>query len=467
MENLKLKLNVKNTVKIGFAFFGILMLWQVYNTYCPIILEAMLKDVLGPDKPYNYIIGCIMALDNVAAIIIMPLVGIWSDKTKTKYGKRMPYIVIGMAFTTLVFPFIALMCMWNLFAGVLVFMVLFLIIMQAYRSPAVAFMPDVTPKPLRSKANGIINLIGYLGGVFVTLLGFIKALKLDNTSSLAQVQKTVIWPFLICTVVFVAILFFLAFSIKENKMVEETKKDVELGETMSENLEEIKEDNKLSKGDKRNFILLLLSIFFWFMAFNSFETFGSLFTKNILNNSNLYSKMATFLSISSIISFVLFSNLSSKIGRKWTIVLGIGLLIASLGAIAIVSLSFVAKGAAELGWLEYLFFVLSAIMGVGWALININSFPMVVEFANKDNVGKFTSFYYTASMVAQSITPLLVGLFMDFLEIGQNVLFIYATILMIVALVIFMFIVESKATKERLKKKSKKSTLEMLGDMDN
>lgn len=467
MENLKLKLNVKNTVKIGFAFFGILMLWQVYNTYCPIILEAMLKDVLGPDKPYNYIIGCIMALDNVAAIIIMPLVGIWSDKTKTKYGKRMPYIVLGMAFTTLVFPFIALMCMWNLFAGVLVFMVLFLIIMQAYRSPAVAFMPDVTPKPLRSKANGIINLIGYLGGVFVTLLGFIKALKLDNTSSLAQVQKTVIWPFLICTVVFVAILIFLAFSIKENKMVEETKKDVELGETMSENLEEIKEDNKLSKGDKRNFILLLLSIFFWFMAFNSFETFGSLFTKNILNNSNLYSKMATFLSISSIISFVLFSNLSSKIGRKWTIVLGIGLLIASLGTIAIVSLSFVSKGATELGWLEYLFFVLSAIMGVGWALININSFPMVVEFANKDNVGKFTSFYYTASMVAQSITPLLVGLFMDFLEIGQNVLFIYATILMIVALVIFMFIVESKATKERLKKKSKKSTLEMLGDMDN
>ena len=138
MEERKLKLNFKNTFKIGFAFFGILMLWQVYNTYCPIILEAMLKDK-GLTN-YHYIVGIIMALDNVAAIVVMPLVGKMSDKTKTKWGKRMPYIVIGMLLTAIVFPFIALMCYFNIFVGVIIFMLLFLIIMQAYRSPAVAFM---------------------------------------------------------------------------------------------------------------------------------------------------------------------------------------------------------------------------------------------------------------------------------------------------------------------------------------
>ena len=459
----KLKLNVKNTIKIGFAFFGILMLWQVYNTYCTIILESMLKDKL---EHYNYIIGCIMALDNVAAIIIMPIVGIMSDKTKTKLGKRMPYIIVGMGLTAIVFPFIALMCYFDIFAGVLAFMIMFLIIMQAYRSPAVAFMPDVTPKPLRSKANGIINLIGYLGGVFVTLLGFIPAFKLNKDSPFDKIQSVVIWPFVICTIVFIAVLIYLAFSIKENKMVEESKDDVEYGETLSENLEEIKENNKLSKGDKRNFIILLLAIFFWFMAFNSFETFGSLFTKNILNDSNLYSQMATFLSVSSIVSFVLFANLSSKIGRKWAIVLGLVLLILSLGLIAIISMSINVSENGVGGW-KYLFYVLAAIMGIGWALVNINSFPMVVEFANKDNVGKFTSYYYSASMIAQSITPLLVGLFMDFLGIGQKVLFIYAAVMMAVSLIIFLFIVESKAVKERLKRNNKKSALESLGDIDN
>lgn len=462
MEN-KLKLNYKNTIKIGFAFFGILMLWQVYNTYCTIILESMLKDKV---EHYNYIIGCIMALDNVAAIIIMPIVGIFSDKTKTRFGKRMPYIIIGMGLTALIFPFIALMCVFNSFAGVLIFMILFLIVMQAYRSPAVAFMPDVTPKPLRSKANDIINLIGYLGGVFVTLLGFIPAFKLSKDSSLNEVQDVVIWPFIICTIVFVIVLLYLAFSIKENKMVEETKKDVEIGETMSENLEEIKEDNKLSKGDKKNFIILLVAIFFWFMAFNSFETFGSLFTKNILNDSNLYSQMATFLSIASIVSFVLFANLSAKIGRKWAIVLGLILLISSLATIAIMSMV-INVSENGIGNLKFIYYGLAILMGIGWALVNINSFPMVVEFANKDNVGKFTSFYYTASMVAQSITPLLVGLFMDFLGIGQKVLFIYAAIMMLISLIVFLFIVESKAVKERLKKNSKKSALESLGDMDN
>lgn len=469
MEERKLKLNFKNTFKIGFAFFGILMLWQVYNTYCPIILEAMLKD-RGLTN-YHYIVGIIMALDNVAAIIVMPLVGKMSDKTKTKWGKRMPYIVIGMLLTAIVFPFIALMCYFNIFVGVIIFMLLFLIIMQAYRSPAVAFMPDVTPKPLRSTANGIINLVGYLGGVFATIIGMLPFLKLNDSSSLAEIQSKIIWPFIITTIVFVLVLIFLIFRVNENKLVEETKDDVAYGETLADTEEAIKDDNKLSKSDFRNFILILIAIFFWFMAFNSFETFGSLFFKDIVKDSTIYSTMAMVLSVVSILSFVLFSTLSNKIGRKLTIVIGLVLLIVALVTTAILSIvinDFSNTNDVATGY-KLLFIVIAAIMGVGWALVNINSFPMVVEFSNKDNIGKFTSYYYMSSMLAQSITPILVGFFMDYLGIGKKILFIYAAIMMIIALVVFIFIKEKislSKRKEMAKDEKKKSVFERIGDND-
>lgn len=463
-SNRTLKLNYKNTLKIGLAFFGILMLWQVYNIYCPIILEAMLKDLNV--EHYNYIIGVIMALDNVVAIIIMPIVGKLSDKTRSKFGKRMPYIIIGMLLTAIVFPFVAIMCKMNLLVGVIIAMLLFLVIMQAYRSPAVALMPDVTPKPLRSAANGIINLTGYLGGVFVTLLGFVPFFKMNSSSSLAQIQDRVLWPFIICTIILVIVLVYLIFAINENKLVEETKDDVAYGETLSENFDTIDENNKLSKKDSKNLIIILIAIFFWFMAFNSFETFGSLFFKNILNDSNLYSQMVTFLSVSSILSFILFSGISTKIGRKWTIVIGLILLIIGLLGIAFVSLTIHRRSLEVSSW-KIFYIAMSLIMGIGWALVNINSFPMVVEYANKNNVGKFTSYYYMASMLAQSITPIIVGLFMDFHQLGQNILFFYASSLMGIAIVTFLFIKEKYTVKQRVSNAKKKSALENLGDIDN
>ena len=471
-EQRKLKLNFKNTFRIAFAFFGILMLWQVYNTYCPIILEKMLQE-LGVDST-NYIVGIIMALDNVAAIFIMPIFGFMSDKTKTRWGKRMPYIVIGMVLTIIVFPFIALMCMWNIFAGVIVFMMLFLIVMQSYRSPAVALMPDVTPKPLRSAANGIINLIGYFGGVFATVLGMFSIFKLNADSSLAEIQDKVIWPFIVCTAVLVIVLIVLIVTIKENKMVEETKDDVMYGESLSDTLEEINEEtNVMSKKDKRNFIIILIAIFLWFMSFNAFETFGSLYFKNVVGDSTMYSTMATVLSVVSIVTFLLFSGLSNKVGRKISIIIGLILIALALTLIAIVSLSgsieFVnAEGNVKAGW-KIFYIGMSVLIGIGWALVNINSFPMVVEYSNKHNLGKFTSYYYISSMLAQSVTPILIGLIMDFTEIGQKALFIYASILMGLAFVVFIFIKEKISVKDRFEKNKneKKSALEILGDMDD
>ena len=470
--NRTLKLNFKNTLKIAFAFFGILMLWQVYNTYCPIILEKMLQE-LGVEST-NYIVGIIMALDNVAAIFIMPIFGTLSDKTKTKFGKRMPYIVIGMLLTIIVFPFIALMCMWNMFAGVIVFMMLFLIIMQSYRSPAVALMPDVTPKPLRSTANGLINLIGYFGGVFATVLGMLSIFKLNADSTLTEIQDKVIWPFAICTAVLILVLIFLIITIKENKMIEETKDDVLYGETLSDTLDKIDDNNTLSKKDKRNLIIILLAIFLWFMSFNAFETFGSLYFKNVVGDSTMYSTMATILSVVSILTFLTCSSLSNKIGRKISIILGLILIAIALTAIAIISLNSKInflndEGNVIIGW-KIFYIGMSILIGIGWALININSFPMVVEYSNTKNLGKFTSYYYISSMLAQTVTPVLVGVIMDFSAKGQRLLFVYSSIMMVLAIIVFMLVQEKVKLKDRIEKnknKNHKSSLEILGEIDD
>ena len=174
-----LKLNYKRTFFIGCAFFSILMLWQVYNTYCPLMLQSLLADKFNVENELTYVIGIIMAADNLFALFMLPIFGKLSDKTNTKYGKRMPYIIVGMVLSALLFPLIVVCFMKGSLAGVIIMMGIILIIMNAYRNPAVALMPDVTPKPLRSGANGIINLVGYIGAVIAGALAMF--LKTEET----------------------------------------------------------------------------------------------------------------------------------------------------------------------------------------------------------------------------------------------------------------------------------------------
>ena len=188
-----LKLNYKRTLIIGFAFFSILMVWQAYNFYCPLFLNTLLSPILRENGNLRYsefIIGAIMALDNVLALVMLPIFGKLSDKTNTKYGKRMPYIILGMAATIIVFPFMALCYIWNSLVGLIVTMLIVLVIMNVYRSPAVAIMPDVTPKPLRSTANGLINLVGYFGPIVITVVNMVPFLKIGrDEQSLVNLLK--------------------------------------------------------------------------------------------------------------------------------------------------------------------------------------------------------------------------------------------------------------------------------------
>ncbi len=166
---MELKLNNKRTFIIGFAFFTILMLWQIYNYYAPLFLKELLIGQFG-NGDYNYLVGIIMALDNILALFMLPLFGSLSDNTKSKFGKRMPYIVAGTIVSLLAFPFISLLFIQNSLIGVAIMMGIILVAMNIYRAPAVALMPDVTPKPLRAKANAIINFVGYIGAIVGSVL---------------------------------------------------------------------------------------------------------------------------------------------------------------------------------------------------------------------------------------------------------------------------------------------------------
>ncbi|MBE5762655.1 MAG: SLC45 family MFS transporter [Clostridiales bacterium] len=173
------KLNYKRTFTIGFAFFGILLLWQVYDTWCPTFLTELFKSAFNKesDQDVQYLVGVMMALDNLAALILLPIFGRLSDKTKSPLGKRMPYILVGTFVCAVAFPFIPVFFHNNNLVGTIAMMAIVLVFAMMYRNPAVALMPDMTPKPLRSKANGIINIMGYIGGAFATVVGMIFVLS--------------------------------------------------------------------------------------------------------------------------------------------------------------------------------------------------------------------------------------------------------------------------------------------------
>ena len=431
MEKKELKLNYRRTIDISFAFFSILMLWQVYNTYCPLFL----KDLLGDNK--EYLIGTIMALDNVVALFLLPLFGNLSDKTHTRFGKRMPYIVIGMILAAIVFPSIAFAYVKRSLVGVIVCMCLILCIMHMYRTPAVSLMPDLTPKPLRSKANGIINLVGYFGPIIAGLIAmFIKNYDTNNTEAFL--------PFIIASICLVISVIILIIRIRENKLLEEVKEELELGERLSQTQEKIEEDKPMSKADKKNLVVLLLATFLWYMAFNALESFLSLYCQEVLGNSSYSGTVTIILTISSVITFIPAGILANKLGRKKSVLIGlIFLLIGFLGS-AIVTTKL--DGSTRF----ILFYIFVVFAGIGWASINVSSYPMVCECASQKNIGKISSMYYFASMLAQSVTPILVGFIMS--KNGYHPLFYYSSALTVIAFIVFMLYKENKKQVEIIKK---------------
>ena len=452
------KLNYKRTFTIGFAFFGILLLWQVYDTWCPTFLTELFKSAFNKesDQDVQYLVGVMMALDNLAALILLPIFGRLSDKTKSPLGKRMPYILVGTFVCAVAFPFIPVFFHANNLAGTLAMMAIVLVFAMMYRNPAVALMPDMTPKPLRSKANGIINIMGYIGGAFATVVGMIFILSeyLGKTNKHPE-QFNNIWtieiPFLVGSVLMLISAIVLFLTIKENKIAEEVKDEMARGEEVSEAADKMAVDDEgpMTKANKRMLWFILAAEFFWFMADNGIGTFLNNYVIYNLNGSSASTAVMVIVSgVGSVIGFATGGIIASKIGRKWTIVAGLGSTLLSYVLWIILTFTVGFSGDSVPAWLYVIWFV----KGVGMSLVHVNSYPMVVELCSSKKIGAFTGYYYAASMAAQTTTPVLLGLLLLAEGINWDVLPVYATICLAVSTAIFFFIKNVKSTKTGFKK---------------
>ncbi|MBQ9809649.1 MAG: MFS transporter [Spirochaetales bacterium] len=456
-----LKLNKKRTFLIGFAFFGILLLWQVYDSWCPTLLTEIIKTKLGTadELEVQWLVGIIMACDNLAALILLPIFGSLSDKTHTRIGKRMPYILVGTFVSAIAFPFIPLFFHLNKIGAMIAMMAIVLLFMMMYRNPAVALMPDITPKPLRAKANGIINIMGYFGGAFATVLGMVFVLSkyLKGEHNLMTIEL----PFVIASVLMVISALVLFFTVRENKIEEEIKDELEEGERMAAIADPVDDNKPMSKANRIMLFAILGAEFLWFMSDNALGTY--------LNNYVFYamgaatsntSMMVIAGGLASVIGFATAGFIADKIGRKWTISAGLSLTVLGLILMCFIKASTIVLDSG-LKAFPKLLLVVWIIKGYGMALVHNCSFPMVVELCSSKKIGKFTGYYYASSMAAQTVTPVLLGLILR-ASGAWRVLPIYATILTIASCLVFTSCVKNIKAKKMANAKG----LEALANED-
>jgi len=423
-----MKLNTKRTVLIGFAFLAISSFWQMYDSLVPMILTNTFKIS-------ETISGGIMAADNVLALFLLPLFGGLSDKCSSRLGRRRPFILFGTVLSVALMLGLPILDNSYFAAPTALKAILFivnlgllLIAMGTYRSPAVALMPDVTPKPLRSKANAIINLMGAVGGVIYLLLTSILY-SAKRTEGLSHINYLPI--FAIVAGIMLVALAIIMLCVNEPKLCEE-QAEYEKAHP-EENLSVKTDENKevMPKEVKKSLVFLLFSIAFWFIGYNAVSTWFTTYATKIWGMAVGQATMClTVATVGAIVSYIPVGNVASKIGRRRTIKFGVLLLTSSFAAAFVYTLL-----SDKFSPILYLLF---ALVGVAWASINVNSLPMVVEMCSGSQVGKFTGLYYTFSMSAQIITPVIAGWLLD--NISYRALFPYAAIAVALAYITMSFV---------------------------
>jgi maltose/moltooligosaccharide transporter len=396
-----MKLNYKRTIFVGLAFLSICAFWQMYDSIIPLILQNTFH--LGETT-----IGFVMSIDNVLAVFLLPIIGALSDKVNTRLGKRTPFILVGTLLSVICMLFLPLSDRTQNLWLFVISLGLTLIAMALYRSPSVALMPDLTPKPLRSKANAIINLMGAIGGVYALIL-ISKLVKKESNPSYLPVFIGV------AAIMLLAVLL-LMLTIKEKPLA--TKIAQEYPEEMKLELEE--ENEPLTVAVKKSLRFILISISLWFMAYNAVTTaFSRYATKVWKLEGGGFANCLMVATVAAILSYIPIGMLSSRIGRKKSI----------LGGIIIMTGCYVA--AAFYPTYHPTINIFFALIGFSWAAINVNSLPMVVEMSKGSDIGKFTGLYYTFSMSAQIVTPILSGVFLQY--VSYRTLFPYAVLFMLFA----------------------------------
>ncbi len=588
-----MKLNYKKTIFVGFAFFLICAFWMAYDAIVPL----MLVNKFGLNQTLS---GFIMSIDNIIAVFLLPVFGTLSDKTRTKFGRRTPYIVIGTilsvlaffalsfadnaqlkqlgndvssvefhqqlfdenaeitnaeystisnrnvpkkvtvqdyashivfnknydqlsetekhmarewfaninmeynedhskpetmyyydhgtyyvveakvaedgavtfyyldglekkeikkieltnAYSNIISPAVSDYA-WGVTIGNPLYFIIFIILllltliaMALFRSPAVALMPDVTIKPLRSQGNAVINLMGSVGGIMVLVLGMVFA-----TGKTYNQMMSYTWYILgVCGVMLLGLALFL-WKVREPKWAKEAEEDaVKYGITKEEEEAEKAapgDAGKLSKGEMRSLILILASVALWYIGYNAVTSKYSLYATNVLHKD--YNSTFLIAQAAAIVAYIPVGFLATKIGRKKSILAGVLIL-----AVAFFGASFATANTPTV-----LLYILFALAGIGWATINVNSFPMAVELASRGNVGKYTGFYYTASMAAQIATPILSGFLMDVVG-SMKPLFYYAFFFVMCSFVTMLLVKHGDSKPE--KKKNALETLDVDAD---
>lgn len=518
-----MKLNYKRTILVGFAFFLISAFWQAYDNVIPLTLT----NKFGMSQTAS---GFISAIDNVLAVVLLPIFGAISDRCNSKRGRRTPFILVGTVLACIMLVLLSfadnaqlkklesveeytdsLSVIYDSQQGktlktpdgdmfilaeasdnedvkavgrdafikiqrteknekgkdvatedytnyvaparqayaadvtakdhsaLIWFVALLLCVLVAmaiFRSPAVALMPDVTLKPLRSKANAVINLMGTAGGMLVLVLG--KTVFDTSAPKNALTSYTGFFGVLV-GIMLLALMVFLT-QVKEPQWAAEMKsQSVQLGleepepEKKKKGLfgrkKQKKEEEpvrKLSKAEIRSLLLILLSVALWYMGYNAVTSKYSVYSSNVLNKD--YNTTLLLAQAAAIISYLPVGMIASRVGRRKTILAGVAML-----GVAFAAAAFMDRESPDT-----VMYVLFALAGIGWATINVNSFPMVVELSTGSNVGKYTGFYYTASMAAQAITPWVCGWFMD--KISYKSMFPYAAIFVGLAFVTMYFV---------------------------
>ena len=411
-----MKLNYGRTVRIGFAFLAICAFWQMYNNVIPLILT----NTFHMNESLS---GAIMAADNVLALFLLPLFGSLSDKCKSPMGRRKPFILAGTVLSVLLmllvpvldnryfsYPSKGLSMIFVCVLGLL------LIAMGTYRSPAVALMPDLTPKPFRSRANAVINLMGALGGIIYLILASILYSE-SRTKGLAHVNYLPL--FLIVAAIMVLSLLIVLFTINEPALrlqVENYEKDHPEQETAPAGDDG---SRNLPPAVKRSLIFLLISVSLWFISYNAVETWFTTYAQRMwgmsLGSASLCLTIATG---GAILSYIPIGQAAARFGRRRVIIAGVILLASCFFVLFIYTLLS--------GSFHPVLYLLLLLIGLAWAAINVNSLPMVLEMCSGAEIGRFTGLYYTFSMAAQIVTPVAAGTLMN--RIGYTSLFIYSTL---------------------------------------
>jgi maltose/moltooligosaccharide transporter len=414
-----MKLNYGKTFLLGFGFFGVSVIWGVYNAFVPLFLAN--KFGLAPAW-----IGFFMTLDNIAALLIQPPVGAWSDKLRTPFGRRMPFILIGAPVGAVVFGLIPVAAVLPLFVACTSTL---LLSMAFWRTPVVALMPDITPSKFRSQANGIINFMGGVGAI-ISFLGGSVLYKMNPS-----------FPFWMGSGLVIISTLLLFVFIKEPKVYEETEKQPGMIASLQ----------SVMKDPDKSALRILLAIFFWFIGYTAIEAFFSLYANKYLGLEE--ADGARLLGQLSVI-FVIFAlpagYIGAKIGRKVTISLGLLIMIACTASMYFTPptiLTIVLTKLPVLGVVPVVGAILM-LAGAGWALININSLPMVVDMTTETRIGTYTGLYYLFSTLSAIVGPNMNGWIIQLSNLNYNAIMIVSPLLMLVALVLMLGVRRGEAKAE-------------------